>query len=117
MKKILCLIAILGLLAAGPIAIADSDYLFAKKDKVKKQKNEHDPGVTIVEDQKGKKSKGKKKGADSKDCHHQCRDEHSEGVQACIDSGTKPLSACIKKVNQDKKDCLRACSGKESKKK
>ena len=42
-------------------------------------------------------------------CHQQCRDQHSEGIKKCIDSGVKPLSNCIKEVNQDKKECLNGC--------
>lgn len=98
MKKLISLIVIVGWLVAGQIAIADTTYL-AKKEKQK----------TTEKVKKEKKSKKDK--TTPKDCHHICRDKHQEGIQVCLDSGTKPLSDCIKKVNEAKKECLNDCRG------
>ena len=105
MKQLLCLIVILGFLAAGPIAIADrnlqdnsifASIVIAKKAKEAAQEQEKIKG-------------GKKTGTDNKECHQQCREQHDEAVKACLDSGQKPISDCIKKANQAKKECLKGC--------
>ena len=104
MKQLLCLIVILGFLAAGPIVIADTniqDSLFTSIIVAKKAKD-------AAQEQEKIKG-GKKTGVDNKDCHQQCRDEHDAGIKACLDSGQKPISDCIKKVNAAQKECLKSC--------
>ena len=43
------------------------------------------------------------------ECHDWCKVQQKEAVQQCMDSKVWPLSPCIKKASDAKKECLKQC--------
>ena len=50
---------------------------------------------------------------EQKFCHEQCTEIKKESIKTCIDTNQRPLTQCIQKAVDAKKECMNKCRKKD----